>query len=136
MAGSVPVWSEAAQIIHSVANDITVDNVVSTDGPLYIALRTLMETTPAPWNSPVPKIMGIGVYWTPTQTVYFELQGKVGSGIMLLPLEDGMTVLGSGQVIPGITDLLTRAVQKTSNGIRATTLQMQLKPCELLSNPL
>ncbi|MED4780967.1 hypothetical protein [Brevibacillus choshinensis] len=113
MAGSVSAWRLIAQTIHSIADQVTLDNVKLLNGPLYLSLRTLIETTPYDPDEPIPTIAGIGVYWHPTQTVYFELRGEIGSGILLSPMTDGITVLGNGSAIPGIHDLLARAVHRS-----------------------
>ncbi|WP_164684961.1 hypothetical protein [Brevibacillus reuszeri] len=112
MAGSVKAWESIAQTIHSIADQITLENVISIDGPLYLSLRTLMETSYYNPDDGIPRIAGIGVYWHPTQPVYFELRGEMGSGIILSPMTDGITVIGNGSVIPGIHDLLARAVHR------------------------
>ncbi|MFP3390319.1 hypothetical protein [Brevibacillus sp. SIMBA_040] len=113
MAGSVYVWKLISETIHSIADQISLENVKLLNGPLYLLLKTLMETIPYDPDEPIPTIAGIGVYWHPTQTVYFELRGELGSGILLSPMTDGITVLGIGSAIPGIHDLLARAVHRS-----------------------
>ncbi|MGG4495578.1 hypothetical protein [Brevibacillus reuszeri] len=113
MAGSESVWRLIAQTVYSIADQITIENVISIDGPLYRSLRTLIESTPAPPNRRTPRFAGIVVYWHPTQKVYFELSGEIGHVLSLTSLEDGITVIGSGKAIPGINDLLARTVQKS-----------------------
>lgn len=98
MAGSIYAWKLIAQTIHSIADQITLENVKLLNGPLYLSLRTLMETIPYDTDEPVPRIAGIGLYWNHAQTVYFELRGEMGSGILLSPMTDGITVLGIGSL--------------------------------------
>jgi len=113
MAGSIYAWKLIAQTIHSIADQITFENVKFLNGPLYLSLRTLMETIPNDPDELIPRIAGIGVYRSPAQTVYFELRGEMGTGILLSPMTDGITVLGIGSAIPGIHDLLARAVHRS-----------------------
>ncbi|MDC0764190.1 hypothetical protein POF51_26065 [Brevibacillus sp. AG] len=112
-AGSVLAWKEAADHIRSIANQINVSNVATEDGPLHSGLRRIVERFPVSKRDRYPLFGGIGVYWDKDtqQTVYFELRGELSQGLLIRPLQDGITVLGSGSGIPGIQELLTQKIQ-------------------------
>jgi len=113
-AGSVLAWKEAADHIRSIANQINVANVAAEDGPLHSGLRKIVERFPVRRGDRYPLFGGIGVYWDKAtqQTVYFELRGELSQGLLIRPLQDGVTVLGSGSGIPGIQELLTQKIHK------------------------
>jgi len=106
-AGSTEIWKEASNIINEILTEITINNVLSEEGPLFISLRKILEEA----SDAHGLFGGFGIYLdTDTKkNIVFEIKGEIGRGLMpFSEIVNGTTIIGSGEYIPNLKKYLDK----------------------------
>ncbi|WP_062231938.1 hypothetical protein [Fictibacillus sp. FJAT-27399] len=108
LAGNVNHWKMALEAIENIKEDITIDNVLDSEGPLKIALQSCLEIIPGQSN----QILGaIGVLVEPNtkKNITFQIRGEAGLGCNVYEVPNNTClVIGSGSSIPDIQNRIQR----------------------------
>ena len=118
LAGNVEHWKEALTNLESVQEEITINNIFDSDGPLKVSLQSSLESISSENHS----IMGaIGFFVNPStnRNVTFGIKGQAGQGCNIYEvLNDTCLVIGSGSCIPDIQDSILQVASRfvTRNG--------------------
>ncbi|SEU26320.1 hypothetical protein [Paenibacillus sp. NFR01] len=105
IAGDVSLWRGAVPIIEGVRDRLTLENAVQDDGPLKLALQRYTESLNTA-NHPSYGGIGVMVDAEGQRNAVFSINGQAGYGVSISSIEDGCTVMGSGQAVPMIQEHL------------------------------